>query len=197
MTARTTPEDSGCSRNAPGAIVNGARTRADSRRDALDRLEKAGDPSGVLRLLTPRERNFCKEYLVDYNATEAGKRAGYQGRNVEKTAHQVSKRPMVMAYIDYLQQAKSDSIAAYDPDYVLSRVAGIIEKAGAKDSDKLRGLELLARHLGMLKDRTEISGPDGEAIAFEQRKIEETAEEFTRNLAAIAKKKRPELALVS
>lgn len=196
MTERTTPEDSGCSRNRPGAIVNGARTRADTRREALERLEKAGDPAAVIRQLTPRERNFCKEYLVDYNATAAATRAGYTGRNLEKTAHQVSKRPLVMAYIDYLQQAKTDSIAAYDPDYVLSRVAAIIEKTDAKDSDKLRGLELLARHLGMLRDRTEISGPDGEAIAIEERKIEETAESFTRDLIAIANKKKPALSLV-
>ena len=175
--------------------MNGARTRADSRNDALNRLASAGDPAGVIRLLTHRERSFCKEYLVDYNANAAAKRAGYTGRNVEKTAHQVSKRPMVMAYIEYLQQAKTDSIAAYDPDYVLSRVAAIIEKADAKDTDKLRGLELLARHLGMLRDRTEISGPDGEAIAFEERRIEETADEFTRNLAAIADKNKKKAAL--
>lgn len=181
-----------CGPTRPGAIVNGRRTRQEVNQEALDFFEVTGDISKVLTILTIRERAFCREYMVDRNGAQAARRAGYAGgkndANYKRTAHHVSRRPLVRAYIDFLQREKVGSSVAYDSDYVLSRIAEIINKEGAKDSDKLRGLELLAKHLGMFIDRTELTGKDGGALEIENKKAEQTAEEFTRNILALSKK---------
>jgi phage terminase small subunit len=46
-----------------------------------------------------------------------------------------------------------------------------------KLSDKKGALELLMRHLGMLKDRTEISGPNGGPIQTESRKLQDLTDD--------------------
>jgi hypothetical protein len=74
-----------------------------------------------------------------------------------------------------LTKSKEARISTVDPDYIVTRILDIVNKDNAKDGDKLRGLELLARHLGMLRDKTEISGPDGGAIEMQRVKEESLA----------------------
>lgn len=66
-----------------------------------------------------------------------------------------------------------------NPEYLIQKVTAIINDDSAKDNDKLRGIEMLMRHLGMFVERTEITGKDGGAIEVEQRRIEQEAQSFT------------------
>lgn len=57
---------------------------------------QAKDPDG----LTPLQRRFVQEYLIDLNATAAYKRAGYKGRRgIEALASQILANPNVQAAI--------------------------------------------------------------------------------------------------
>lgn len=125
--------------------------------------------------LNARQRRFCEEYVIDFKAGPAAIRAGYRMKDPIQGANVFLQKPHIRRYIDHLTQSKEAKIMSVDPDYVLQRVIEIIDKTGAKDTDKLRGLELLARHLGMLRDKTEISGPDGQALQIEQRQREDAA----------------------
>ena len=42
---------------------------------------------------------FAKEYLVDLNATQAAKRAGYTGKNVGAHGHELMKVPEIRTLI--------------------------------------------------------------------------------------------------
>lgn len=141
------------------------------------------DVAKLLKSLSHRQRRFCEEFVVDYNATAACIRAGYSPKWADRQAGQLKKNLGVIALIDYLSMSKEAKITAIDPDYVIQRVVSIINAEGAKDGDKLRGLELLARHLGMFIERTEISGPDGGAI--EMREIKEATDEFSEMIRAL------------
>jgi len=147
-----------------------------------------GNVEPLRHSLTPRQRAFCEEYVVDFNGTAAVIRAGYSKNYADRQAHTLLKNEGVAAYIDYLTGSKEAKITAIDPDYVIAKVTEIITKEGSKDSDKLRGLELLARHLGMFIDRQEITGKDGGAIEVEQRRIEEEAQSFTHLINGMRKK---------
>jgi phage terminase small subunit len=136
--------------------------------------------------LTPRQRAFCREYTVDFNGTAAAIRAGYATTYPDRQAHQLLKNKGVSTYIDYLTASKAAKIMAVDPDYVVQGILGVVQKDAARDGDKLRGYELLARIMGMFIDKTEISGRDGGAIEVEQRRIEEEATDFTRMLKAMS-----------
>jgi phage terminase small subunit len=146
------------------------------------------DTEALALALSPRQRAFAREYVVDFNGSAAAVRAGYSVKYPDRQASQLMKNPGVAAYIDDLTQSKQAKLISVDPEYVVAQVTAIISKADTKDGDKLRALELLARHLGMFIERTEISGKDGEAI--EIKKIEEDVADFTRTIAGLANRGR-------
>lgn len=123
--------------------------------------------------LTPRQRRFCDEYVLDYNGAAAVVRAGYSKKYCDRMAHTLLRNAGVRAYIDYLAASKAAKIMSVDPDYIINGIVGIVSKDGGRDGDKLRGYELLARIMGMFIDKQEITGRDGEAIRIEQQRVEE------------------------
>lgn len=148
-------------------------------------------PDEVYEALTIRQRRFCEEYVLDFNGAAAAIRAGYSPAYPDRQAHLLIKNPKISAYIDHLTRSKEAKIMSINPEYVIQKVTEIIHKEDARDGDKLRALELLARHLGMFIERTEVTGKDGGAIAIEQRKVEEEARHVTdmlKNLRDRAKK---------
>lgn len=166
----------------------------DPRRPVSRRMAKAiegGDVEVVKQCLTVLQKRFAEEYVADFNATAACIRAGYKPDNADKIGHQVLKHDGVAYYIDHLTRNKAESLISISPEYVIQQVTSIVMKEGAKDGDKLRGLELLARHLGMFIERTEITGKDGGAIEMNQRKIEEEANAVTNTLRQMTERQAP------
>ncbi len=49
--------------------------------------------------MTPRQRRFVEEYLVDLNATRAAKRAGYSARSARYTGYKLLQNPAVAAAV--------------------------------------------------------------------------------------------------
>jgi phage terminase small subunit len=51
--------------------------------------------------LTPRQKAFCDEYLISFNATDAARKAGYKdnGRTLRSTAHENLTKPDIIAYL--------------------------------------------------------------------------------------------------
>lgn len=144
----------------------------------IDAIE-ANDVDTVYHELTVRQRRFCEEYIIDFNGEKAAIRAGYATKWAEQQAKNLFMNVGVKFYIDELSRSKEAKIVSVDPDYIIQQVTSIIGKPGAKDSDRLRGLELLARHLGMFIDRTELTGKDGGPLEINQKNIEEDAQNFT------------------
>lgn len=141
-------------------------SRPESR--AVVKALEANDMDMLRDALSFRQRRFCEEYVVDFNATAAGIRAGYSLNSVAQQGSLLLKNKGVETYCNHLTTSSAAKMVSVNPDYVIQQVTEIIGKAGTRDGDRLRGLELLARHLGMFIDRTEISGRDGEAIQIEK-----------------------------
>lgn len=160
------------------------------RQATSDRCLKAletGDVAIIYAALSPRQQMFVEEYTKDYNASRAAERAGYQGKNVGIVGHQLTQNRAIQFLIEN-HKTKRPGYSDVTKDYVLRKIMKTIENA-EKDGQHqavLRGAELLARHLGMFIERTEISGPDGEAIKYE--KTIEDAADFTSSIAKLAKR---------
>lgn len=170
--------------NKAVAIKKAKRIKLSAKsQEAIDK----GDIQGVIDSLSPFQRQFCEEFLVDLNATQAVIRAGYEGNNAKQRAFQVMDNPAVRIAIDGLRAERSKN-SDVTKDDVLKGIQKAIRKAEENNNINamLRGYELLAKHLGMFVERTEISGPDGGAI--EHKKIEEDVADFTRTIASIAKR---------
>lgn len=150
----------------------------------IEALLAEGKIQEVVDRLNVRQRRFAEEYLVDFNASAAVRRAGYQTKYPERVGYQLVRHPGVKAMIDAMT-AERASKSVVKPDYVVNKIIKTIERAeeNGQHNAVLRGCELLARHLGMFIERTEISGPNGEAIKYEQ--VQEAADAFTSAIASI------------
>lgn len=143
--------------------------------------------------LTMKQQLFVEAYFAsDYNATEACRVAGYKGNNHNRIASQNLAKPNVRAALDKLAQKKLDEISLTE-HYVVKKLIKTIEKAEQDNNltAVLRGIELAAKNLGMLRDRTEITGKDGDPIRYEE--MQREADEFTRKIMNL---KKPELKVV-
>jgi len=72
--------------------------------------------------LTPKQKMFCKEYLVDLNMTQAAIRAGYSKKTARSIGQENLTKPVIMAEIQRLmdKRAKRIEITA---DKVLQELA--------------------------------------------------------------------------
>ena len=50
--------------------------------------------------LTPKQKRFCQEYLIDLNATQAAVRAGYSEKTAYSVGNENLRKPEIKKYID-------------------------------------------------------------------------------------------------
>lgn len=74
--------------------------------------------------LTPKQRLFVLEYLVDLNATQAAIRAGYSQKTAEVLGYQLLKKPLVAAAVEQAMQKREKRIEI-TADRVLQELARI------------------------------------------------------------------------
>lgn len=77
--------------------------------------------------MTPKQKRFCDEYLIDLNATQAAIRAGYS----KKTARQIGKenltKPYINKYIEKRMEEKEKSLIA-DQDEVMKYLTSVMRR---------------------------------------------------------------------
>lgn len=144
----------------------------------------------ILSALSPKERLFVEAYFAcDYNGSEAIRQAGYDTKYPNKMASEMLRKPKIKAAVDVLKEERLEEVTV-SAEYVLRKLVRTVEKAEKQNNHNatLRGLELLAKHLGMFIERTEITGKDGEAIQLE--KIQNDADAFASAIASLTKRGR-------
>ena len=139
--------------------------------------------------LTVKQKMFVEEYLMDFNASQAVLRAGYNTKNPSHMGSAMLRNPKIREAIeDLIRERRERSFV--NEDYVLRKIVNTLEKCEKEENFNatavLRAAELLAKHLGMFVDKQEISGPDGGAIQME--KVQNDATDFTRSIARLAQR---------
>lgn len=79
--------------------------------------------------LNDRQKLFCEEYLVDLNATEAAKRAGYSEKTARAIGQENLTKPDIKAYIKKRQDARIDR-TQITQDFVLMELMKIASANG-------------------------------------------------------------------
>lgn len=111
--------------------------------------------------LTAKQEAFCREYLIDLNATQAAIRAGYSEKTAKDIACENLAKPNIAQKIAELSEARSKRTEV-DADYVLKRAKMIHEscwnEGDAKNS--IAALKLVGDHIAVqaFKQQTELSG---------------------------------------
>ncbi|MFZ7342934.1 terminase small subunit [Avibacterium volantium] len=139
------------------------------------------------RGLTDKQKRFVEEYLIDLNATQAAIRAGYS----EKTAYSIGQenltKPEIQAAIQTAQNKRAERVQITQDDVIRMLLENIEVASGKKaviktevrksedgelvgddvaqfvyeSSSVNKALELLGKHLGMFKDKLDVSSSDG------------------------------------
>lgn len=124
--------------------------------------------------VTPKQKKFCQEYLIDLNATQAAIRAGYKKDYADRMAHKLVENSRVKKYIKECMAERAKELKL-DANWVLQRFKDISDRcmqaepvldregkptgeyrfdaAGANKST-----EMIGKHLGMFTDKIEYSG---------------------------------------
>lgn len=104
----------------------------------------------ILRELNDKQAAFVREYLVDFNATQAAVRAGYSKRTAGSQAHDLLKKPEIQAALSEGQKRLAEATET-EAEWVRRRLK---EEATdytefASHSARIRALELLGKINGI------------------------------------------------
>lgn len=119
--------------------------------------------------LTKKQENFCREYIIDCNATQAAIRAGYSAKTAKVIASENLTKPYINNCIAELMKEKEEAqIASADEvlRYLTSVMRGetvdeVLDKDGYRyklkvaERDRLKAAELLGKRYMLFTDRIE------------------------------------------
>lgn len=114
--------------------------------------------------LTPRQQAFCDYYIELGNATEAARKAGYKGKNINRIASENLSKLDIKQYIeerikvlDEARIAKGEEVLQY-----LTKVMRGEEKdqfgLDASLQDRTKAAELLGKRYRLFTEKVEIDG---------------------------------------
>lgn len=134
--------------------------------------------------LTPKQKRFCDEYLIDLNATQAAIRAGYSEKTAKEIGCENLTKPHIRDYIDARMGTKERSLIA-SQDEVLETLTRIImgdERGtalvgvgmGAQEvsqvpptnAEKIRAAEILGKYYKLFTDRQELDVRGAVSVQF-------------------------------
>ena len=98
------------------------------------------------KMLTPKQRRFVEEYLIDLNATQAAIRTGYSKKTAYSIGQENLSKPEITEAIAE-QRVKVSDAAEVDAAWVLTRLKKEAELANTAAS-RVSALDKLAKHLG-------------------------------------------------
>ncbi len=75
--------------------------------------------------LSDKQKRFCEEYVIDWNATRAAKAAGYSDKTAHSIGHENLTKPEINAYIEEIQKdlAKLAGVSALRNILELKKIA--------------------------------------------------------------------------
>jgi len=105
--------------------------------------------------LTDKQKIFCKEYIIDFNATRAAKAAGYSEKTAGRIGGENVQKLEIQNEIARLSKKRNEKLEI-SAERVISELAKIgfaneynIEGFERLDmKDKIKAIELLGRHVG-------------------------------------------------
>ena len=129
----------------------------------------------IVKGLTPLEERFCAEYVVDFNGTEALKRAGSSAKWVAQQAYEMLRKPHIAQRIQALIVGQNEK-ALVNKQWVMNELVLVYRSAmaganvgkgnSAERATALRALEKLGQHVDVNAFRQQIGlgNPDGSAF---------------------------------
>ena len=109
--------------------------------------------------LTNKQEMFCKEYLIDLNATQAAVRAGYSVKTARVIGGENLLKPAISSYIQSLMTERSIN-TGITAEWVLNGIKDLTDTLLASEEPKAayKGFELAGKHLALFTEKVELEG---------------------------------------
>lgn len=122
--------------------------------------------------LSPKQKRFCEEYIVDLNATQAYVRAGYSTKSLGAAATEASKlliNPKIESYLNCLRKQRdrrtlisADRVLQEYADIGFSKITDVVswsdQEIEIKDSSELAdNVKVAIKQVNMTKTITKIT----------------------------------------
>jgi len=104
--------------------------------------------------MTPKQKRFAREYLTDFNATQAAIRAGYSKNGASVQGARLLANAKVQAEVQRLAKQKDDELDLSN-DRILRKISEIAFSDQEETKDSLRALDLLCKARGMYRQKPE------------------------------------------
>ena len=77
--------------------------------------------------LTDKQEMFCREYIIDLNATQASLRAGYSEKTAQRIGSENLSKPLIQARVAELMQERTERVQI-DADWVLKSAKQVFDR---------------------------------------------------------------------
>lgn len=109
--------------------------------------------------LTRKQERFCREYLIDHNATQAAIRAGYSTESARQIGSENLTKPNISKRIEQLEQKLGESVSISRAE-IRKDLQSIIDNLDATFSVRLRAIELKGKMIGAFAGKEEGADED-------------------------------------
>lgn len=110
----------------------------------------------VKQKLTEKQKRFVEEYLVDLNATQAARRAGYSGKTAYSIGQENLRKPAIQAALARRQETYAKRVE-WTVEDILADLRTIATDPTQRPADRLKAYELGGKHLGMFTENINIT----------------------------------------
>tara|TARA_R110002049_G_scaffold295234_3_gene482433 strand:- start:148 stop:657 length:510 start_codon:yes stop_codon:yes gene_type:complete len=143
------------------------------------------------KFLSEKQKLFCREYILDLNASQAAIRAGYSSKCAKEQGYRLLTYAHIQEELAELMKSREARLEI-TADFVLQTIVNTIQRCSQSQpvydrtgnqmygidphtgeerplfkfdgTSVLRGAELLGRHLRLFSDRIEHAGPNNGPI---------------------------------
>jgi len=102
--------------------------------------------------LTSKQERFCREYILDHNATQAAIRTGYSPDSARQIASENLTKPNISKRIEHLEQKLGESMDITRAE-IRKDLQAIIDNPMATFSVRLRAIELKGKMIGAFNSK--------------------------------------------
>lgn len=114
------------------------------------------------RPLNPRQEAFARQYLVDLDAANAARRAGYSTRTAKQSGYDLLQDERIQALVTAEMGKRAERVKDSMDEVVRDlRRIGHLAEVRRDLGTAVRTIELRGKHLGMFKDRIALGGDEG------------------------------------
>ena len=107
--------------------------------------------------LTAKQERFCREYIIDYNGTQAAIRSGYSENTAQEIASENLSKPIIKSKIETLQAEiakKLDITTEFLTNELLENHK--LARKEKKINDSNKAIELVGRLHGKFTEKLEV-----------------------------------------